>query len=227
MARVKYSPIVTDIAGSVGAVTFQRNKFGNTMRAKPLPVNPSSSAQYIIRQHVITIQAAWQSLTDAQRLQWDRFPDFSGQTIKRDRSVKISGHSLYLKYQLYRLMAGYSLLTTISYAFLPTLPVITTMVLDAGFFYINFNIPVNQASYFFILFMSNPRRGSAAFSERGLRYMYTTHLFSDAQDILDSYLTAFGVEPATPFYAHYKIIWFSVLAPIISGKITGVFTVTA
>ena len=89
MARVKLGPLITDISGSIGGMTIQRNKFGITLRQKPIPVYKFTPAQITIRTYIATIQAAWQNLTDAERLQWNRFLDFSGQTINRDPSVKL------------------------------------------------------------------------------------------------------------------------------------------
>lgn len=227
MARVKFSPIVTDIAGSVGSVTFQRNKYGNTMRQKPLPLNIGSMAQYNVRQLITTIQHAWQELTDAQRLQWDRYLDFSGQTIKHDKSVKLSGHALYLKYQLFRLISGYSLLTTITYVPMPAVPLLDEMTLSAGVFEIEFATAVDYSDYFFLFKITTPRNENKAFSRRGLRFMKVTLADSAFFEIQDSYIAAFGVLPPVPHFVHYRIQWFSALSPVYSGITTGKFQVTA
>ncbi|GAG93436.1 unnamed protein product, partial [marine sediment metagenome] len=138
MARIKLGPLITDISGSIGMATIQRNRFGHTLRLKPLPKKSSTSAQYNVRLYIITIQKAWQALDDDQRLQWTRFIAFSGQTIRKDKSVLTSGYNLYLTYQLYHLLNGQELYTTIQYAPLPDMPVFEELsyadsVLYAGF----------------------------------------------------------------------------------------------
>ena len=227
MARVKLSPILTQASGSVGGITLQRNKFGMTMRQKSMPTNPCSSAQYVIRQHMITIQAAWQNLTDAQRLQWNRFLDFSGQTIKHDKSVRLSGHALYLKYQLYRLLTGYSLLTTITYVPMPAVPLIQEMTLDAGVWEIEFSSAVDYSDFFFLFSITTPRYENRVFSKRGLRFMKVTPADSQWFEIQVPYIATFGVLPAVPHFVHYSIKWFSALAPVYTGVTTGVYEVTA
>ena len=149
MARIKLGPMVTNISGSIGGLTIQRNRFGITMRRKPLPPTSSTSAQYNVRQKIITIQKAWQDLTDAKRLQWDRFLDFSGQSINADRSVKLSGHALYLKYQLFRLLAGFSLLIDLTYVPMPAVPVISQVLLSTGVLRLYLASAVDSTKYFF------------------------------------------------------------------------------
>lgn len=227
MARVKLSPLLTDISGSIGGMTIQRNKFGTTIRQKPLPLNPTTAAQLNVRRLMMTIQKAWQDLTDAQRLQWNRYLDYSGQSIKHDRSVKLSGHALYLKYQLYRLISGYSLLTTITYVPMPAVPLLDEMTLDLGVFEIEFATAVDYSDYFFLFKITTPRNENRAFSRRGLRFMKVTPADSAFFEIQSSYISAFGVLPGVPHYVHYSIQWFSGLAPVFSGITTGVFQVTA
>ena len=224
MARVKLSPIFTNISGSIGGMTVQRNKFGVSLRQKPLPIRSNSAAQYIVRQHMIAIQAAWQDLTDAQRLQWNRFLDFSGQTIKHDKSVKLSGHALYLKYQLYRLLTGFPLLTTITYVPMPEVPLVNHLTDYGAYANIVFYSTVDVSEYFWVLALSGPRTATRFFSQQGLRVCTTGYPPTDnaAYDIKPDYLNAFGIFPTTGSYIHYSIIWFSVNAPVYTGKITGV-----
>lgn len=227
MARIKLGPLITDISGSIGMATIQRNRFGHSLRLKPLPKYSETPAQYVIRRHMITIQAAWQALTDAQRLQWDRFIDFSGQTIRKDRSVHLSGHKLYLKYQLWRLMCGLSLLTTIVYAPMPAyvdfLGVTRPTEEEPK---LRFTDDVDHTSYFFIFKLSSPRHENQAFNARGLRWMDvilgTTHVF----DITTAYLAAFGVILEVGDFIHYSLQYFSITAPVYTGVFTGTSEVT-
>ena len=222
MARVKLSPILTQASGSIGGITLQRNKYGMTMRQKPLPINPSSSAQYVVRQHMVTVQAAWQALTDAQRLQWDRFPDFSGQSIKRDRFVKISGHALYIKYQIMRLLTGQALLTTIAYTPFPTLTTFEKFEANYPLMWIEFNVGVSSTEYWFLLRMSSPRLPSKKFSPRGLRVINANYGSSDLYNIGANYIAAFGAAANIGDTVHYTLQFFGYTSPVISGIISGV-----
>ncbi len=227
MARIKLGPLITDISGSIGMATIQRNRFGHTLRLKPLPKKSETPAQYSIRRHMITIQAAWQSLTDANRLQWDRFLNFSGQTIRKDKSVLLSGHKLYIKYQLWRLMCGLGLLTSIAYLPMPAyenfLGVTRPSEPEPK---LRFTGDVNDDLYFFIFKISSPRHENQAFTMRGMRWMNvivgTTHVF----DITTAYLAAFGAILEVGDFVHYSLQYFSVLSPVYTGIFTGKSKVT-
>jgi len=227
MARVKLSPIFTNISGSIGGMTIQRNKFGITLRQKPLPIKSDSPAQYIIRQHMITIQGSWQALTDAQRLQWDRFLDFSGQTINKDRSVKLSGHALYLKYQLYRLLTGYSLLTTIHYVPMPSFAFAIGLTVAADSLQLDLGLVIDHTELFFMFYLTNPRQETQAPSKRGLRFMKVTPDTLRIFEIKEAYKLAFGLLPAVGDWVHYTMQTFSVLAPVYSGVSFGKFPIEA
>lgn len=222
MARIKLGPLVTNIAGSIGGATFQRSRFGMTMRAKPLPLYSETSAQYLIRRLIVFLQYSWQDLTDAQRLQWNRFLDFSGQTIRRDRSIKLSGQTLYIKYQLWRLLYDQALLTTISYAPMPDHYNLINVTWDnIDTYMLKFDGTIDETSYFFICKLSSPRRENQAFNPRGLRWMDVYFYHSIYYDINASYIAAFGVLPPIDAWLHYSIQYFSMVSPVYSGVYTG------
>ena len=226
MARVKLSPLITSISGSVGGVTFQRNRYGMTARQKPLPPNVGSEAQNNVRTHMITIQKAWQALSDDDRLQWDRFTDFSNQTTLHDHNVKLSGHALYLKYQLFRLLCGLSLLTTIAYLPMPAYPEIDRIYRHHDEYVLQFVSNINSDSYFFIFSITTPRKLNQAFSKRGLRYMYITPATTGQFDIAVPYIAAFGILPPTAPLVHITMQWFSVIAPVVSAMKTAAWQIT-
>lgn len=222
MARIKLGPLITDISGSIGSMTIQRNRFGHTLRLKPLPKYSETQAQYVIRRHIITIQTAWQALTDAQRTQWDRFLDFSGQTIRKDRSVRLSGHKLYLKYQLWHLLTGEPLLTDIAYSPMPGRYDFQQVEIEFEVgMRIRFTGIIDHASYFFICKLSSPRMENQAFNSHGLRWMPVSYLAESFYDISASYVAAFGVLPPTDAFLHYSIRFFSMVSPVYTGVYTG------
>lgn len=72
MALIKPSPLVNDIRGSVGGVTFGRNSAGMFARAKVTPVNPDSPRQIDIRAKFGIATIGWRStLNQTQRDAWN------------------------------------------------------------------------------------------------------------------------------------------------------------
>lgn len=222
MARIKLGPMITNISGSVGGVTIQRNRFGTSMRNKPLPLYSQTPAQFDIRRKIASLQTSWQALTDADRLQWDRFLNFSGQTIRRDHSVLLSGQALYIKYQLYRLMSGLALLTTIEYSPMPDHFDLQNLEVDIGpTLALIFTGVVDSTKYFFICKLTNPRLYSQFYSLRGLRFMEVSFGSDNEYFVTTPYLSAFGAIPTAGQWLHYSLLFFSVTAPVYTAYFTG------
>ena len=219
MARVKFSPIVTNISGSVGGVTFQRNKFGHTMRQKPLPPKSATSAQLYIRTLIASLQASWAGLTDVARLQWVRYPDFSGQTIKHDKNVHLSGQGLYIKYQLLLLLMGKPLLTTLNYAPIAAIPVFSAIQANVASILLRYASAWSDADVFFIFKISSPRSPTKRFSSRGLRWMYIEDINSAMFQIFAYYVAAFGASPSVGATVHFTIQAVSLIAPVMSTPV--------
>jgi len=212
----------TDIAGSVGGATFQRSRFGMTMRTKPLPLYSETPAQYNVRRKIAYLQYRWQGLSDAQRLQWNRFLDFSGQTIRRDRSIKLSGQTLFIKYQLWRLLYDRGLLLDIAYSPMPDHYNLINVTWDAiDTYMLKFDGTIDEFSYFFICKLSSPRRKNQAFNPRGLRWMHVYFYHSAYYTLNDPYIAAFGLLPPIDAWIHYSIQYFSMVSPVYSGVYTG------
>ena len=225
MARVKLSPMFTDVSGSIGGLTIQRNKYGISLRTKPLPIFKQSDAQYNIRSKISYLQKEWQALTDAKRLQWNRFLDFSGQGINNDRSVKMSGHSLYLKWQLFQLISNAPLVVNITYNPMPEIALPSGLEIDGAYHFLNFDASIVAEEYFFSFMCTNPRNPSEAFNKRGLRYMLITHNSGTQFDIKAPYLAAFGANFAVSDTIHWQIQYYHITSPVFSGKFTGKFVV--
>lgn len=72
MALIQPSPLVSEIRGSVGGVTFARNPAGPFARAKVVPVNPNTPLQVSRRGFFSTAATAWRDvLTQFERDSWN------------------------------------------------------------------------------------------------------------------------------------------------------------
>jgi len=191
------------------------------MRSKPLPLYSETPAQLLIRSKLRIIQNAWRALTDAQRLQWSRVPNFSGQTIRRDPSILTSGYNLYIMYQLYHLINDQALYTTIAYAPLPDIPPLTELSYSGGILYAIFSANVNPAELFFILKLGYPRTVQQKYNLRGIRFIKAPWTSTASFNITASYLAAFGFIPPADTWLSYSFRYFSTVSPVVSGVFTG------
>lgn len=90
MAIVVTSGLISHIKGSVSGSTFQRSASGLTMRKKPLPVGKGTNSQLGQRNIIAQLNYQWNQLTDAQRLQWASFSNYTngiGKTNKQNNSA--------------------------------------------------------------------------------------------------------------------------------------------
>lgn len=102
MGKVKYASFIQDIRGLVGDAVFQKNRSGNTIRERVVPINPKSSDQVAVRNSMSVLSKAWGGLTDSQRGQWDTAAASAEWTQKNvfGDNFQLSGEQLYLKLNL-------------------------------------------------------------------------------------------------------------------------------
>ena len=226
MARIKYSGLITNISGSIGGTTFQTGRSGTIIRNKPIPVQPRSSYQLSIRSIMLRVQQTWQHLSVTTRDQWNKYIAYSMQTTRLNKSITLSGHALFLKYQTIRLLAGYSMLTDLAYSPLPLHPEPIEIIIDNGHIYFNFDDDVTHTALFFLLKLSRPLSATNYFKFNSLRYMQVTPATSDTFIVDTSYLAHYGVFPTDIYKVHYSLTWFSVVSPFISKPQVGILNVS-
>lgn len=221
MARIKYGGIIAQAAGSVGGMTFQRCSYGDVMRSKPLPIHSRTINQLNRRAILHEIQSSWTVLSDADRLKWSQFVQYSGQTINHDSGVLIGGYSLYLKYQFCRRLYHIDLLSDFTYVPIPEWP--TNFIVNAasGQLYVQFDRVIESDEYFFVMFLSNPRIPSKSYSPTNCRFQYCPITTSNVFVFTASYIDNFGILANVGDTLHFSIYYFSTIAPLLSGFSTG------
>lgn len=224
MARIKYSSIVSDLSGSVGSATFQRSMYGNILRAKPVIVRKSTPAQQSVRRFMLDLQYAWSQLSPSLRRQWDQYISFSGLTINRDRTALSSGHSLFLKYNMARLMKGLSIVTDLLYVTMPPVPPLDNLYLDNDFLFTLFSDSTynNFDTCFFLLSLSAPAPPSRSFSKQLVRNIPFSYWYDTRQYSTNFYQATFGRLPGNGDYIHFVLSSFSSLAPLFGPVQTGI-----
>jgi len=229
MARCKFGSLVTDISGSIGGTTFQKSAFGHTIRNKPIPIGSRSDSQLTIRQYMKNAHQGWADLTAAERQQWQQFVSFSNQRIRRDRNVTMSGHNLYIKYQVMRQVAGLAIQDTLDYISLPEWKYPSQIISEAPNLYLS-TLPFSEAAIgdlFFIFKASAPRPAAQNYNPRGLRYCALVGATWDAFTFHTAYVSIFGALPPIGSWIHYSYICASTETPIFSNLRTGKLIVEA
>ena len=70
MAKYTPGPLVSQISGSTGGQTFSRNRGGQYVRARAVPITSTTFEALAAKARLGTASAAWQGLTDGQRTAW-------------------------------------------------------------------------------------------------------------------------------------------------------------
>lgn len=71
MALIKLGALAAEVRGSIGGAVFARNRGGQYVRNRSVPLNPQSVRQIGVRQEFGALANAWSNdLTEAQRTAW-------------------------------------------------------------------------------------------------------------------------------------------------------------
>lgn len=101
------SALVTQASGSTGGATFAHNQGGLYMRARSVPVNPSTAQQIVIRNAMATITNRWSStLTATQRAGWDTYSTNVPIVGPLGDARKVGGLAMYVRSNNSRIQAG-------------------------------------------------------------------------------------------------------------------------
>jgi hypothetical protein len=226
MARVKYAALVSEISGSIGSATFQKSLYGNTLRSKPKPRLSSTASQLSCRAIMMQLHQAWSALSSDQRRQWNQFLSYSNATIKRDRSILLTGHSLFIKYNYLRILTSQSIYTDIVYSHIEPWPVILDIAHLAGNLVFVVDHTPSDSNNWFVLKLTTSRPAAQSFSQAGLRYTPIVWAELLIFPIDASYESIFGSIPPIGASLHYELQWFSLLSPVMSPILRGVIQVS-
>lgn len=93
-------------SGSVAGQTASRNRFGQYIRTRAIPVNPSSSFQAAVRARLQTNAAAWRLLTALQREAWASLGDQMSRTDSLGQVYQLTGFDAYVSVNNNKVAAG-------------------------------------------------------------------------------------------------------------------------
>lgn len=107
------SQIVSAASGSIGGCTFSRNRSGQYIRRRALPINPASTFQQLIRAAMSSLVTAWTgNLTQAQRDAWEIWAINTPYTDALGNPVIITGQNAYVSLNTPRIQASLTVINT-------------------------------------------------------------------------------------------------------------------
>lgn len=199
MARIIFSALVSTINGSIAGTTFQRNAYGHTVKKKPTIVNPNRRAQQPRKASMQFISQQWQNLSAAQRTAWANQAVTYPVPSRLNPAANLTGHALWLRLNLLRLLMGATVINNITAAAQDTLVPGTSEIQRVGGTLIFFDDSDSTLDHFDVLcFVSNQVKPTQLYDRSRTRYMGTFPLLvADQIDITAAYLAQFGTLPTT------------------------------
>ena len=104
MARVIYGSIITDIKGSIGGITYQKNGSGTIARLKPRKNKTNTQKQRDQQPRLKTLQKEWNVLELGQKVLWNDFASVNDKIGLDGNPKKLTGYQWYLSINQNRLL---------------------------------------------------------------------------------------------------------------------------
>lgn len=218
MARIKFGAIVSGIDGSIGGHTLQQNRYGNSIRSKPIPLKRVTPNSANTKSLFLSCTSSWRLLSKAEQLQWNQFTSYSPAFPASNNLILLSGYNLFSRYQFQRLFSGLPLLTTFLYLPLPILPTFTIHSDENSTLVIIFSSIIQSSRYFFQLRISQAGNNNYNFSGQSIRSIIIPLSSASEFNFTAEYLRLFGTLPLIDQFVSVSISFFSTVDPIITNS---------
>jgi hypothetical protein len=110
MARIIYGSIITDIKGSIGGLTFQKNGSGTIARLKPRKNKTNTQKQRDQQPRLKQVQKEWNELTLVNKILWNDFAAVNNKIGLDGQEKKLTGYQWFLSINENRLLFEDSIL---------------------------------------------------------------------------------------------------------------------
>lgn len=179
-------------SGSYQNLTFSRNRFGQYVRGRSIPVNPSTTFQVAVRTRMALNSSAWRALTSTQRNGWN---DLGAQMTRTDslgQTYTLNGFEAYCSVNNNLLAAGDAVLSAAPLYTVPTpLASLTPTITSASFSLAYTVTPLPAATRAF--WYAGPQRTAGRSFEGDMRLIaVTAAAAASPTNLLAAYQGRFG-----------------------------------
>lgn len=110
MALVKYGGGILEMRGSIGGQVHSKNRYGNYIRQRTIPVNPNSSRQQAVRNIMGFLVNYWsQQLTPVQRAAWGVYAANVNFLNKLGETITLTGFNHFIRSNMASQNNGFSI----------------------------------------------------------------------------------------------------------------------
>lgn len=180
-------------SGSVAGQTSSRNRYGQYLRTRAIPVNPSSVPQGIVRMQFGASSANWRTLTNAQMMGWDAWSAAHPIVDSLGQVNVLSGQAFFVRVNAARLSAGLATVTappTVEPPMVSTLA-ISSFIFATGVLTIAFTAdPVPAATS--LVIQAGPPMSAGAFYVPTWRQIWTLPATTASPALPNTYAGKYG-----------------------------------
>lgn len=170
--------IIAAASGSVGGLTFSRNRGGAYIRVRAVPVDPGSAEQIVVRNALTTLVTRWGDvLTPAQRELWDVYATNVPVTNALGNEIFLTGINHYTRSNVPRIQAAVGIVDAAPTVFNlgsftpPTLAIAPPLALSTTFD--DTDEWANEDGGFMLIYGSRPQAPSLNFFKGPYRFTET------------------------------------------------------
>lgn len=180
-------------SGSEAGTTASRNRFGQYMRRRAVPVQPRTPAQLNQRALQTTNAAAWRDLTDAQRAGWLSLGLMMSRTDALGQTYDLNGFLAYCSINNNKLAAGDAAVSAAPAIITPGDLLTVTLTLTAAAFSIAYTATPLAAGNRLFIFASPQRSAGVKFNGDYRLIAVTAAAAASPHNLLVAYTAKFGV----------------------------------
>lgn len=185
--------LVPPQSGSIAGQTASRNRFGQYVRTRAIPVNPNSTAQGVVRARLALNSSAWRALTAAQRAAWSDLALSMVRTDSLGQSINLTGQQAYVSVNNERLAAGDAVLSDAPALGTPSALATATITLTAAAFSVAYTatpLPTGARLFTFV----SPQRSAGRGFESDFRLLaVSAAAAASPANVYAAYVAKFGV----------------------------------
>jgi hypothetical protein len=160
MARVTYGALITELAGSIGGVTFQRNSSGNVARLKSKKISNPNQEQSNNNVVFAQLVSYWSTLSQANKDTWDALAAAHDHTTPWGETKTLNGFQWFMSCNRNLLLAGESIRDTAPAYSSISPPNVFTLAASSDHLTINIAAGWSIAPDYLFLYITTPLRHS-------------------------------------------------------------------
>jgi len=180
-------------SGSYAGMVSSRNRYGQYVRTRATPVNPTTPSQSVARARLAAVSSAWRTLTTAQRDGWAALGAALTRTDSLGQVYSLTGAQAHQLVNVNRLIAGVAAVATAPTPNVP--PTVTSLSVSADPLTVVFTPTPLEATQQLWVFASPPRSAGRSFEKDFRLIKVAAAATASPLNVSVEYAAKFGTPP--------------------------------